>query len=167
MTVREAPVPRTRASLGAVRWTRGAVIALFAALAVLVHHETAAAALAPTMSSAVHVMPGMPGAAMAGGSAGQAMAMSSHAHGGAAAQPAEPTVAAAAPSLSDDGPACNGMVMQHCASASVDAVKLVPPTESWVPKGLAPHDVATAGTEAAGTVGRAPPDLSVLSQLRI
>lgn len=169
MTVREALVSRTRAPLGAVRWTRAAVIALFAALAVLVHHETAAAALASASSSSVHVMPGRHGTMMAGGASGQSqsMGMSAHAHGGPSARTAELPATATPAVVSDDGPACSGMVMQHCASASVDAVKLVPPAASWVPRSLNPHDAATTGPKVDGTVGRAPPDLSVLSQLRI
>ncbi|MEU0681318.1 MULTISPECIES: hypothetical protein [Streptomyces] len=168
MTVRGAFVSRTRAPLGAVRWTSAAVVALFAALAVLVHHETAATAFAPTASSAVHVMPGMPGTAMMGGPSGQTMDLSSHAHDSSAVQAAEPpAVAASSAVATGDGTACSGMVTQHCASASVDVVKLVAPTGSRVPKGLDPHNSAVAGPEAAGVVGRAPPDLSLLSQLRI
>jgi hypothetical protein len=166
MTAREVLASRTHDPGGVVRWTRAAVIALFAALAVLVHHETAAAAIASTPSSAVHVMPGMQGMVMADGAAGQGLGMSAHAHGNAAAQAAEVTSGAPAAD-GTDGPACSGMAMQHCAPASVDAVKLAPPAESRVTWDADPCNAAVPNPKAAGTVGRAPPDLSVLSQLRI
>ncbi|WP_416980493.1 DUF6153 family protein [Streptomyces sp. T028] len=121
----------------ALVWTRAAVIALFVALAVLVHHEVTAAPMPPTPSpsSAVHVMPGD-------------MAMSGHTHGAAAGS-------------------CAGMAMQHCAPVSVDKVALVPPPDSSVPDDLAAQGAAVLGAVPAAAVGRAPPDLSVLSQLRI
>jgi hypothetical protein len=120
MTAPGAPVPPTRASHGVGRWTRVAVIALLAALAVLVHHETSA----------------VPMAISADGTA-------------------------------CDGMACGGTAMQHCSTASLEIVKLAPPAQSPVPQGRAAHDVLTSRAKAAGTTGRAPPDLSVLSQLRI
>ncbi|MGA5189251.1 hypothetical protein ACPCSL_22040 [Streptomyces griseoincarnatus] len=157
--------PRIHASHGAVRWARAAVIALLAALAVLIHHETAAAAIGSTPSSAAHVM--TPGMVMSGSHAAAATAMSVHGHGSAAAQAAEPTTAAVPTKSNADSPPCSGMTMQHCATASFEVVKLAPPTQTPVPLGLAVPGAAATGPMAAGTVNRAPPDLSVLSQLRI
>lgn len=164
MTAGGAWAPRTRASHGVVRLARAAVIALLAALAVLIHHETAAAALGPASSSAAHAM--TPGMVMADSHPAPVTATSGHAHGSTAAQGAEPT--AATPTMnSADGLACSGMAMQHCSTASFEVVKLAPPAQTPVPWGLTMHGVATRGPKAAGTVDRAPPDLSVLSQLRI
>ncbi|GAA3495889.1 hypothetical protein GCM10019016_029900 [Streptomyces prasinosporus] len=165
MTAPGAWAPRSRASHGVVRWARAAVIALLAALAVLIHHETAAAAISSNPSSAAHVM--TPGTVMPGNHAAPATGMSGHGHGSAAAQAAEPTAAAVPTKSNADSPPCSGMTMQHCATASFEVVKLAPPTQTPVPWGLAvPVGVAT-GPKAAGAVNRPPPDLSVLSQLRI
>ncbi|MCX4624635.1 hypothetical protein [Streptomyces albogriseolus] len=143
---------------------RAAVIALLAALAVLIHHETAAAAIGPTSSSAAHAM--TPGMAMANSHPASATAMSGHAHGSTAAQDAKLTSATLMMN-SADGLACSGMAMQHCSTASFEVVKLAPPAQTLVPWGLATHGAVTTGPKAAGTVDRAPPDLSVLSQLRL
>ena len=143
MTAPGAHAPRTRASHGVVRWTRAAVIALLAALAVLIHHESAGVATEPASAPAAHVMTyGMP---MSGGHAAPVRATT----------------------ISAEGAACEGMAMQHCSAASLDVVKLLPPARSPAPQDSAAHEAVTAGTKAAGTVCRAPPDLSVLSQLRI
>jgi hypothetical protein len=57
--------------------------------------------------------------------------------------------------------------MQHCSAAGVEVVKLRAPVQSPV-LWSAPAAGAVADRPAAtGTVERAPPDLSVLSQLRI
>lgn len=164
MTARGALAPRTSASRAAVRWARAAVIALLAALAVLIHHETAALAIGPTPSSAAHVM--TPGMVMAGNHAAPATAMSGHTHGSAPAQSAAPMATAPATN-SADGPACSGMAMQHCSTASLEAVKLAAPQQTLASWDVPAHGGVTAGPKAAGTVDRAPPDLSVLSQLRI
>lgn len=160
-----ACAPQTRASHGVVRWARAAVIALLAALAVLIHHESAAVAIGPTSSPAAHVM--TPGMVMSGSDAAPATATSGHGQGSAAAQTARPTGASAPTMIRAGGPACDGMAMQHCSTASLEVVKLAPPAQSPAPQDLAAHEVVTSGAKAAGTVGRAPPDLSVLSQLRI
>ncbi|MGP4011669.1 hypothetical protein [Streptomyces sp. 4N124] len=165
MTAPGAWAPRTYASHGVVRWARAAVIALLAALAVLIHHETAAAAIGSAPSSAAHVM--TPGMVMSGSHAGPATAMSGQEHGGAAAQAAEPKTVAVPAKSSADSPPCSGMTMQHCATASFEVVKPAPPARSPVPWGLAVPGAVATGLKAAGTVNRAPPDLSVLSQLRI
>lgn len=169
MTAPGARAPRTRASHGVVRWARAAVIALLAALAVLIHHEAAAVAIGPTSSPAAHVM--TPGMLMSGSHAAPATTTSGHGHGSAvartAAQTARPPAAAVPTMISADGPACDGMAVQHCSTASLEVVKLAPPAQSLAPQDLAADEVVTSGAKAAGTVGRAPPDLTVLSQLRI
>ncbi|MFF6833321.1 hypothetical protein ACFY84_15805 [Streptomyces sp. NPDC012438] len=144
-----------QARAGAMRWARGAVIALCAALAVLVHHETAAIAVTsvPSTTHAGHAMPGM--ASLSAG----AMARSSAA--------GHTDVLGASPSAySSPHGACASLGMQHCATASADVVKLpVPPQEH----AALSADVyqANARPVSAAAIGRAPPDLSVLSQLRI
>ncbi|MFC8094846.1 hypothetical protein [Streptomyces sp. NPDC057301] len=143
---------------------RAAVIALLAALAVLIHHETVAAAIGPTSSSAAHAM--TPGMVMADSHPTPATNMSAHAHGSTAAQGAEPTAAVPAMNRAD-GLACSGMAMQHCSTASFEVVNLAPPAQTPVPWGLTATGAVTAGPKSAGNVDRAPPDLSVLSQLRI
>lgn len=129
-TARGAWSLRTRASRAAVRWERAAVIALLAAFAVLIHHETPASAIEPTPSSAVHVM--TPGMVMAGSHGAPATAVSGHAHGRAPAQAAVPTATAPATN-SADGPACSSTAMQHCSTASLDVVKLAAPQETPAP----------------------------------
>ncbi|GLW47492.1 hypothetical protein Stsp02_31540 [Streptomyces sp. NBRC 14336] len=164
MAVQAALASRTSAPRDAARWTRAVVIALFAALAVLIHHEATAAPMAPSPSSAVHVMPG--GMVMTGDPAPRAMETSGHAHAAAAASPAAAAGAGPAADGSDSA-ACAGMGMQHCAPVSVDEVTLVPPADSSASGDLNAHGAAALGAVPAGAVGRAPPDLSVLSQLRI
>jgi hypothetical protein len=132
---------------GAVRWARGVLIALCAALAVLVHHETAAAAVT-SMQSTMHGMP-MPG-------------MSTSA--GATADRTDTRITGPAPHSADDD-ACAAAGMQHCSSASVDTVTLAVPPQGHTER-LPNAYQAIAGPALAATIGRAPPDLSVLSQLR-
>ncbi|MFD9288401.1 hypothetical protein ACFWBV_08835 [Streptomyces sp. NPDC060030] len=140
---------------GVVRWARGVVIALCAALAVLVHHETAAIAVtsAPSAPHAGHLMPGT-----ASSSAG-AMPMSSVAD--------HTDVLGASPSAhSSPHSACATPGLQHCTTASIEVVKLAVPSQGHAGQPANPYQ-AHAGPVSAGTIGRAPPDLSVLSQLRI
>ena len=151
MTAGEAR--RVRARSGAVRWTPAAVIALIAALAVLVHHETAAGAVARTPASAASVMSGMPGM---GSLPSMTMPMDPAGH--------ETAPRAGTPVTDSADGACSGMAMQHCSTANVDTVKLVPPSEP----GLGRDDTSNgppSGRYVPGTVSRAPPDLSVLSRL--
>ncbi len=164
MTARAVWAPRTRASRDAVRRASAAVIALLAALAVLIHHETAGAAASSTPSSATQVM--TPGMVMTDSRSAPEPFVPWHAHASAPEQTAEPIVTGP-PMSSADGPACSGMAMQHCATASFEVVKLVPPTQSPESSGFASYGAVTAAPKFAGTVDRAPPDLSVLSQLRI
>lgn len=120
--------------------------------------------MASSPSSAVHVMPG--GMVMAGNPALRAMEMSRHTHRDAAAEQAAAALAGPAADGTESAP-CVGMAMQHCAPASVGEFTLVPPADSTVPWGLDAYGPAALGAAQAGAVGRAPPDLSVLSQLRI
>ncbi|WP_435216966.1 hypothetical protein [Streptomyces sp. bgisy034] len=164
MTAPAAWSPRTRASHGAVRWARVVVIALSAALAVLIHHETAAAAIGPASSTAVHLM--TPGTAMPG-SHEPAPAMSGHRHRITAVQDTASRTVATEAMISADGTPCSGMAVQHCSTGSFETVKLPVPAQTPTSLGLAAYGAVAAGPKAAGTVDRAPPDLSVLSQLRI
>ncbi|MEU1850755.1 hypothetical protein ABZ499_16140 [Streptomyces sp. NPDC019990] len=165
MTPRGAWAPRTRAAHGAVRWVPAAVIALLAALAVLMHHETAPAAIGSAAPSARHAM--TPGTMMPGGHAAPVTTMSGHRHTSAAGQAAEPTTAAPSTMSGADGPLCSGMAMQHCSTAGSAAVKVPVPIRTWVPWQLPAPGAVAPGPHSAGTAQRAPPDLSVLSQLRI
>ncbi|MFI1721921.1 DUF6153 family protein [Streptomyces sp. NPDC020489] len=131
-----------------VRWAYGVFLTLCVALAVLVHHETSAMGVS-SMASATHaVKPGMAHAAHV--------------------MPDEtaPSVSDGSSRSADDNGACAAPGMQHCATASIDSVQLgVPAQVAFDP--LANLSQAMAGRTPGATVGRAPPDLSVLSQLRI
>lgn len=148
----------------AVRRSRSAVIVLLAALAVLIHHETAAGTVTP-VQHAIHSM--HVGHAMYAGHAMPGTASSS-----AAAVPQGPaadqtdTLDAPAPAHGVDGSACADPGMQHCTTAGVDTVKLAPPPPHHGRPAANPYQ-AKPGRSPAGTISRAPPDLSVLSQLRI
>ncbi|MGY0055643.1 hypothetical protein ACWY4P_03620 [Streptomyces sp. LZ34] len=134
---------------GAVRWTRAAVIALFAVFVVLVHHETAAVASSPVHTAAMSGMPGMDHAS--------AMTVSMD------AMDHDSAVRTVAPVAGDTGP-CSGVAMQHCSAAGVDVVKIAPPAELHAGRDTDTYDTP-AGRAVPGTVSRAPPDLSVLSRL--
>ncbi|MGW0285423.1 hypothetical protein ACWDXT_20245 [Streptomyces sp. NPDC003236] len=133
----------------ALRWTPAAVIALIAALAVLVHHETAAALThvppARSMSGMDHTAP--PAVAFHGGG-----------HATASGMPAP------APTRDDHG-VCSSTATQHCAVAGVDSLKLVPPHKPAPGGAPAFRPGASVGRDVPGTTGRAPPDLSALSRL--
>ncbi|MDQ1031889.1 hypothetical protein QF035_009471 [Streptomyces umbrinus] len=131
----------------AVRWAYGAFLALFVALAVLVHHETSA--------------PGVPSAQRAAHGAMSSAAHILHVMPGEAAW----SVSGASPhNVGDSGCAAPGM--QHCATVSIGSVQLaVPGLIAFDP--LSNLRQYTVGRTPGATVGRAPPDLSVLSQLRI
>ncbi|MFJ6659880.1 hypothetical protein ACIQNG_26535 [Streptomyces sp. NPDC091377] len=164
MTARGARAPRTRASHGAVRWARAAVIALSAVLAVLIHHETAAATIGPTSWTTPHLM--APGTAMPGHA--QAPAMSGDRPTITSVQDPRPTTVVARRMISVDTAPCSGTTMEHCSTGSlVETVKLPVPERTPTSWALTPYGTVTAGSQAAGTVERAPPDLSVLAQLRI
>ncbi|MEU8870124.1 hypothetical protein AB0D24_02975 [Streptomyces javensis] len=141
---------RGRARGGAGRWVWVAAVALLAAFAVLIHHETNAAVSSPVRATGmsgtarmVHA-PSAPMSAHLGGHDDTARASAPAAHGA-------------------DGP-CSGMGGQHCSAAGVDVVKHLPPNEPWVGREGDMHAIP-AGRPVPGTVSRAPPDLSVLSRL--
>ena len=144
------------ARAGAVRWVRGTVIAVCAALAVLVHHETAAIALS-SVPSATHAGHAMPGVA----SSSSAAAMPK----GSAADHTD-LLGAHQSAHSSQHNACATPGMQHCSTANVEVVKLAMPPQLHAEQPAIPAQ-AEPGPLPAGTIGRAPPDLSVLSQLRI
>ncbi|PBC65767.1 hypothetical protein BKI49_00425 [Streptomyces sp. Tue6028] len=147
MTTADHPTDGPRGAV--LRWTHAAVIALTAVLAVLVHHETAAAV--------THVPPA---GAMAGMHHTSTTTVSVHA-GGHAMPPGVTTPASA----HDDGGACSGTAMQHCSAAVADGMKLVPPHQPSVDCAPALCAGAAVSRDIPGTTGRAPPDLSFLSRL--
>jgi hypothetical protein len=123
----------------AVRWAYGVFLTLCVALAVLAHHETSGTEVSPMRASA-HV--------------GHKMA-------------AETPLSASEPSKnSADAGGCGMLGMQHCTTAGVNSVQLAAPGPSTFDP-LAYLPTASAGHSLATAVGRAPPDLSVLSQLRL
>ncbi|UUU25232.1 hypothetical protein [Streptomyces sp. DSM 40750] len=132
----------------AVRWAYGVFLTLFVALAVLVHHETSATGVPPMPSAAHAVMPSTPHAAhaMPDESAPAVLDHSSHS--------------------ADGNGGCSSPGTQHCATGNVASVQLAVPAQvAYDPLVNLRH--ALAGHAPAATVGRVPPDLSVLSQLRI
>lgn len=133
---------RTARSGGvAVRWAYGVFLTLCVALAVLVHHETSVTAVSP-MRGAAHAAH-----ATAAGTAHSHHALTSSTH-------------------SVDAGGCAMPGMQHCTTASVDSVQLAPPGRSAFDPSADVRQAAV-GRAPGPTVGRSPPDLSVLSQLRI
>jgi hypothetical protein len=62
--------------------------------------------------------------------------------------------------------ACATAGMQHCITASVEVANLAVPPQGLAGQSANPYP-ARSGPVSAGTIGRAPPDLSVLSQPRI
>ncbi|WP_405816495.1 hypothetical protein OG241_17965 [Streptomyces sp. NBC_01390] len=154
MTIRTA-----RGGGTTVRWVYGVFVALCAALAVLVHHETAAMRTAP-VPGASSTMDASSMSAMG------ASLMTGAAHTGHVI-PDKGTPASWEPSSPNtvDIGGCATPGMQHCAAASVDSVQLAVPAENES-KLFADLREAAAGRAPASTVGRAPPDLYVLSQLR-
>ncbi|MER5474330.1 hypothetical protein [Streptomyces sp. NPDC002685] len=135
-----------------VRWVYGLFIALCAALAVLVHHETAAMSPSP----------------MTGASSVMSTSSTEDATHAGHVMPGKDTPTARNPSSpnADDTGCCDGPGIQHCAAASIATVQLAVPSENESSP-LADLREAAARRAPAGVVGRAPPDLSVLSQLRI
>ncbi|MFD8221940.1 DUF6153 family protein [Streptomyces sp. NPDC059697] len=140
---------RARRSGGgtAVRWAYGVIVTLCAALAVLVHHEVSTIGVPP--------MPGMSHAAM------PTTVHSVH----VMPDTAEPFFSGSSTHNLDDG-SCAGAGMRHCSAASVGSVHLVVPEHSGFPPPVNLSQ-ALSGHAPGAVVSRAPPDLSVLSQLRI
>ncbi|MEU9571025.1 hypothetical protein AB0D62_14245 [Streptomyces massasporeus] len=143
----------------AIRCASGAVIALLAALAVLIHHETAAVSNAPAQHAthSTHIGHAVPG-----------MTSSSAAVVRQVSDPTHPdSLGALAPAHGvDGGSTCAVLGMLHCTSGNVEVLKLPVLPQSTPVQTANPYQ-ARPGPRPAGTIGRAPPDLSVLSQLRI
>jgi hypothetical protein len=154
MTVREFPWLPTG---GVVRWVRGMFVTLCAVFAVLVHHDLS------------HVPVALASATSERAPIASASAMAGHMHHSAPMSATHTQTDSAEENTltgSPDGTACSSMVMQHCSTANVTAVQIAAPSESPIP--AVPIQYATvAGVDLARSVSRAPPDLSLLSQLRI
>ena len=135
-----------------VRGAWGAVLALLAAVALLIHHDTTV--MRPAAMNSMSSMSGM-------GHGSAAMIVQSAMPGhGAAPQ-------AAAPATGMGGaPACAGPAMWHCSAGDVSAAKFAPPPAvSTVDGAEIAYGVHTG--VPTGVSHRAPPDLSVLSRLLI
>ncbi|ALV33092.1 hypothetical protein [Streptomyces sp. CdTB01] len=156
MTIRTA-----RGGGTTVRWVYGVFIALCAALAVLVHHETAAMGASPVMS----VSSAMDTSSMSAAMAPSSMPSTAHAGHVMADEGTSLAWQPSSPNTADTG-GCAAPGMQHCATASVDSAQLAVPAENEFSP-LVDLRYVAAGRAPAGVVERAPPDLSVLSQLRI
>ena len=141
------PASASRFRAGGVgRRGRGVLVTLSAVLALLVHHEISCAQDASPSVTAGHAMP--------------ATTVSvTHAQAGSSER-GRPTDAA------EDVTACPSMAMQDCSAASVGSVQLTAPAESPVPAVSADYASITR-VDLVRSVSRAPPDLSVLSRLRI
>ncbi|NUO42926.1 MAG: hypothetical protein HOV82_12885 [Streptomyces sp.] len=155
MTVREFPwLPPG----GVVRWVRGMFVTLCAVLALLVHHDLSHVPVASAAATAEGT-PASAESAMAGHAMHRSASMS-HTHRQADASGQDTLTG------SPDGTACSSMVMQHCSTANVSVVQIAAPSESPIPPSPASY-ATVAGADMARSVSRAPPDLSLLSQLRI
>ncbi|MFI1704056.1 DUF6153 family protein [Streptomyces griseoruber] len=139
-------VPRPQTG-GAARWVRGLLVTLCAVVAVLLHHELPDSPVTTMPMAAPHAMSGPVSVPAAHPHRGSPPATGAMAHG-------------------PDGAACPCMAMQLCAAAGITAVQLTAPPESPVPTVPARITVLT-GVHIAGSASRAPPDLSLLSPLRI
>lgn len=129
----------------AVRWAHGTVIALLVALAALIPHDTAAITATPLRHAVPsphsgHPVPGT---------------------GYAAPMPRGST-----PAHGTNGGTNAVAGVQHCTTGNVEMLKLPVPPQGPPPPTTDPYR-AQPGPLPTGTVGRAPPDVSVLSQLRI
>lgn len=149
------PMAIVTARADTVRRSRGAVIALLAVLVVLIHHE-ATVVTAPPLHPATHVEHAMPGMAPSSAAAMPQGFAADHPH----------ALGAPAPAHGVAGSACADPGTLHCATASVEVFKLAVPPPGHVEQTANPYQ-AEAGALATRTINRAPPDLSVLSLLRI
>ncbi|MFI6935872.1 DUF6153 family protein [Streptomyces sp. NPDC050287] len=154
MTIRPA-----RGGGTAARWAYGVLVTLCVALAVLVHHET------PSMDvSSIQSMQSMP----------SVQSMPDPVHAGHVMPDGTPPSSAtleargAGAAAHDAGDGSCGMPgMQHCTSANVGSVQLAVPAQiAFDPLGK-PRQTAAGRTPGAAVAVRAPPDLSVLSRLRV
>jgi len=141
MTVGESPTGPG----GAARWTCGLLLTLCAVLAVLLHHELPDAPVTTMSASAAHTMPESSSLPAAHSSTGS---------------PAAGVV------VHDSGATCPSMAMHLCTAAGVTVVQLTAPPKSPAPDFSLPLAVLT-GVDAARSVSRAAPDVSLLSLLRI
>jgi hypothetical protein len=141
--------PRGSAS----RWTRAVVVALLAALAVLVHHDTVGAVTPTTAMSA------MSGTDHAVSASVRTTARTGHHEAARAAVPAMDH---------DGGGACSGPATQHCSSGDVGTPRLLAPPSALTHTVQGPSVPGVPhGRSRSGVSHRAPPDLSVLSRLLI
>ncbi|MFJ9011618.1 hypothetical protein [Streptomyces canus] len=148
---------RTGPHGSAVRWTWAAVVALLAALAVLVHHDTMSPATPNPALSATSTMPGMDHGSAAMTDMTEATASAGH----------DAAFQVTGMVMGDDGGACSGMAMQHCSAGDIGTAKFAPPPAvTHVDRDEATYGVP-AGHGPRGEPDRAPPDLSVLSRLLI
>lgn len=123
----------------AARWSFGVFLALLVALGVLIHHDVSPA-VGTSPQGAVHAGHTTPG-------------------------PAAPTASdTGTPGL--DTNHCADPRIQHCTTAKTGAVQLDVPGRSPYDE-LAAQRHIEAERMPLDAVGRAPPDLSVLSQLRM
>ncbi|MDH6627723.1 hypothetical protein M2271_005552 [Streptomyces sp. LBL] len=150
MTIRSA-----RGDGTAVRWAYGVLLTLCVALAVLVHHETPSMDVSsmPDSVHTVHLLtdgtaPSVSGTSVSGTSVPGDLVSGASAHD------------------ADDG-ACAMPGMQHCSTATVGSVQLALPDQAAFDPLVKLRQPAVGRTPGAAAVGRAPPDLSVLSRLRI
>ncbi|MET8079213.1 hypothetical protein [Streptomyces sp. NPDC005303] len=126
---------------GAVRSAYLVVFALCAVLAVLVHHEVSAAGVSPISGMSHGAMSATPALSATGGSSARDLGAG----------------------------ACTGAGMEHCSAAGVSSVHLVAQDRSGIPSPASPAQLSPtpSGHAPGAVVSRAPPDLSVLSRLRI
>lgn len=144
---------RARSRGSAVRCARAVVIALLAALAVLIHHDTTTAAMPARAMSAMAGMDHTPAT----------IAMTTT----AASAGHDTALQATNTATDDDIGACSGPAMQHCSAGDVATAKPAPPpAAAHLGRSDASHGLF-AGHGLPGTSHRAPPDLSVLSRLLI
>ncbi|MFF7986071.1 hypothetical protein ACFZDK_44385 [Streptomyces sp. NPDC007901] len=136
---------------GAARCARAVVVALLAALAVLVHHDTT------SVVTPAHSMSAMAG--LDHTSAAMAPTAAPAAHG--------TVLKAVDTAMDDDGGACSGPGMQHCSAGDVGMAKLLPPPAAVTAFRSDAFRSVSAQRDPTGTSYRAPPDLSVLSRLLI
>ncbi|MFF8952175.1 hypothetical protein ACF09I_25720 [Streptomyces sp. NPDC014940] len=142
-----APGRPTGSRHSAVRCAWTMVITLFAALAVLAHHDTSA--IMPTqMAGMTHTSSIMtPATASEAG------------HGTALRVVHTP--------MDEGSGACSGSAVQHCSAGDVSTAKPVSPPAAVAIIRSDTFSIPSAGTPLSAASDRAPPDLSVLSRLLI
>ncbi|MEU9451496.1 hypothetical protein [Streptomyces sp. NPDC048277] len=141
---------------GAARCARAVVVALLAALAVLVHHDTTSAVMPTHSTSAMAGTDHMTAAAM---TAAMTPTAAPAVHGTA--------LRTANTAMGGDGGACSGPGMQHCSAVNVGTATLLPPPAAVTAVRPDAFPAMSVQRDPTGTSYRAPPDLSVLSRLLI